>query len=397
MESPMLKIILVCALIIVSLAGLPHDLVAQETDTRTIRAQILLLFDQDKPVDALPLLEKLAVAEPDDADTHFLLGQALLAKGVQVADPSEKAKIRIRSRNAFILAGQLGKDENLVKAFVELIPPDGSSPGRFSNVAESEAATSKGEVAFTSGDLDGALGHYKRALELDPKNYYAALFAGDMYLKKNDHANAEVWYQKAISIDPLVETAYRYSATPLMRQRKFDQARDRYIDAWITAPYSRFAVQGMIQWGDATKTGLSHPKVEIPKVTIGEDGKAKTTVNISPLANDGSMAWMSYSLTREQWKNEKFKKTFPAEKNYRRSLAEEVEALRSVVTMAKSLKPKELNEEIATIDRMDKDGVLEAFVLMTAGDEEIYEDHIAYLKANRDKMRKYVLQYVIQK
>ena len=30
-------------------------------------------------------------------------------------------------------------------------------------------------------------------------------------------------------IDPTRETAYRYSATPFMNQKKYDQARERYI------------------------------------------------------------------------------------------------------------------------------------------------------------------------
>ncbi|MCV5117183.1 tetratricopeptide repeat protein, partial [Escherichia coli] len=78
---------------------------------------------------------------------------------------------------------------------------------------------------------------YLKALDADPKNYYAALFVGDSYLQLEDFANAEVWYQKAIAIDPNIETAYRYSATPLMKQKKYDQAKERYIEAWITEPY----------------------------------------------------------------------------------------------------------------------------------------------------------------
>jgi hypothetical protein len=51
----------------------------------------------------------------------------------------------------------------------------------------------------------------------------------------------------------------------------------------------------------------------------------------------------SWFRTRSQWEKEKFKKIYPSEKQYRHTLAEELDALRSVVSTAKSTKPKKLN------------------------------------------------------
>jgi len=182
-----------------------------------------------------------------------------------------------------------------------------------------------------------------------------------------------------------------------MKQKKYEQARDRYVEAWITQPYSKLAMQGIIQWGQITKTGLSHPKVDIPETKVGTDGKQNTTININPLVDDGSMAWIAYSATREVWKEEKFAKTFPKETSYRHSVDEEVEALRSVVSMARSVKTKSLNPQIGVIEKLDKDGLLEAFVIMAKPDRGIAQDHPGYLRVNRDKLRKYVLGYVIEK
>src|SRR5262249_55434996 len=102
-----------------------------------------------------------------------------------------------------------------------------------------------------------------------------------------------------------------------------------------------------------------------------------------------------YSTTREEWEKTKFAKTFPKEKTYRHSLAEEADALRSVVTMAKSLKPKVLNDQIAMIEKLDKDGVLEAYILLAMPDQDIAPEHHEYLVKNRDKLRLYVTKYVI--
>ncbi|MEP7149696.1 MAG: hypothetical protein ABI857_12525 [Acidobacteriota bacterium] len=153
----------------------------------------------------------------------------------------------------------------------------------------------------------------------------------------------------------------------------------------------------MVQWGQVTGTRLAHPQVDVPKATVGEDGKEKTTINVNPLADDGSMAWIAYSATHETWKREKFAKTYRAEKTYRHSLAEEADALRSVVSMAKTLKPKKLSEQIVTIEQLDKDGLLEAYVLMAIADSGIAVDHPDYLRSNRAKLRQYVVKYAIRR
>jgi tetratricopeptide (TPR) repeat protein len=373
------------------------SLSAQDPNPHEMRLKVETLFEQNNKVGAIPTLEKLLVLDPDDPDLLVMMGEALIAKTVHADTAEERRALRKRSREMFVKARENGANSGYVSAMIASMEPDGGGDPKYSSVPLSDAATLKGEQAFTAGKIDEALDHYKRALELDPKNYFAALFAGDMYLKKDDYPNAEVWYQKAIAIDPFIETAYRYSATPLMRQKKYDQARNRYIEAWITAPFNRFAVNGMIMWAQATNRELSHPRIEPPKTEVGEDGKPKTTININPLADDGSMAWIAYTASGETWKKDKFRKAFPNETTYRRSLAEEADALRSVVSMAKTLKPKKLNAQIAMIEKLDKDGLLEAFILMSVNNAEVHKDHRAYLISNREKLRQYVLKYVIQK
>jgi tetratricopeptide (TPR) repeat protein len=149
------------------------------------------------------------------------------------------------------------------------------------------------EAFFAQGKLDEALVNYQKALTLDPRLYHAALFSGDVFMSKSDFANAAVWYQKAIDIDPTKETAYRYSATPLMKQGKTAEARDRYVEAFITEPYNKFSVAGLVQWAQATQTALAHPTIDIPtSVTFDEKGEAKINLDASALlgTDDGSFA-----------------------------------------------------------------------------------------------------------
>lgn len=389
--SPVIARVTVC----LALCFAIHTAVAAQDDLAKLRSKAAELMKQSRMTEAVPVLERILKLDDRDANSYEMLGNALLGLVVNTADLEERKRVRLAARQAFIKARDLGNDSNFVKAMIASLPMDGSEGREFSTVPRSHALTYQGEQAFTQGKIDEAISLYKQAHEADAKNYFAALFAGDMYLKKEDFTSAETWYQKAISIDPNIETAYRYSATPLMRQRKYDQARDRYIEAWITEPYSRFAVNGILQWGEVTRTRLGHPKIDVPKIEIGPDGKAKTTINVNPLADDGGMAWMSYVTTREQWKKEKFAKTFPSEKVYRHSLAEEADALRSVVKLARTLKAKQPNPQFEVIDAMDKDGLLEAFILIAIPTEGIAEDHPAYLRSNRIKLRQYVVKYVI--
>ncbi|MEQ1763320.1 MAG: tetratricopeptide repeat protein [Pyrinomonadaceae bacterium] len=372
----------------------PH--VSAQGNAAELKAKAEQLFSQSKMTEALPVIEQWIAADPDDALAHERHAFALIGKAIHVTDPAERKTLRVQARGAFIKSKMLGNKANLIAAMIDSLPEDGSEGPGFSEDPKSHALTVAGEKAFTSGKIDEAIELYKQAAAADPKNYFAPLFVGDMLIKKEAFVEAELWYQKAIVVDPYKETAYRYSGTPLMRQKKYDEALERYIDAWITEPYNRLAMNGIIQWGQITGTRLGHPKLDIPEIKAGADGKTNTTININPLAVDDSMAWMAYVTTRELWSKEKFKKAYPKESAYRHSLAEEADSLREVVKMAKSLKSEKKNPQIEAIGKMDSDGVLEAFVLLAIPTRGIAEDHAAYLRANREKMRLYIKKYVVE-
>lgn len=372
---------------------------AQTGDLEQTKQKAAKLINDLKYVEAFPLLEKIVAAEPDNPEMQFYLGFALIAKANEVTDPTMRRNFRVRARASFVRAKQLGYEAPLVDALITSMPPDGSEGAAFSSNVAAEAIMKTAEAHFSKGELDDALKNYQRALVLDPKLYHAALFSGDVYLHKNNYEQAEFWYQKAISIDPSKETAYRYSATPLMRQRKFDQARDRYIEAYIAEPNNRFAISGITQWAQATNTPLGHPQIDIPvTVTFKDNGDAN--INMDPTAfgqDDGSFAWIGYGLTRTTWRKEKFAKTYPKETAYRHSLAEEADALRSVVTVAASDKrTKTLTPSLAKLKKLNDEGLLEAYLLLARADQGIAQDHRAYLATNRALLRRYVMEYVVR-
>ena len=366
-----------------------------------LKARAKELMDQVRYTEAEPLLEKIVVAEPDNPENHYYLGSALLAVAANKKNENEQRQIRKRAREEFVKAKQLGTSYSNIDAMINGIPVDGGSNPEFSENSKTKKLMDDAEAAYARGSLDDAFKLYQQALALDPKLYYAALFSGDVMLQKEDFKQAEAWYQRAIQIDPNKETAYRYSATPLMKQQKYDEALLRYIEAYITEPYNRFTAGGLTQWAQKTGQPLGHPKIDIPtSVKSDQDGNTKIEVDTGALTSgndDGSNAWIAYGLTRTLWRNEKFRKTYPQEKDYRHSLAEEADALRSVLVIAteqKSSKPASLSPSLQMLKKLNDEGLLEAYILLARVDRGIAQDHPAYLMSNREKLRKYVTNYV---
>ena len=369
-------------------------------DLQQLKDRAVVLIDEVKYTEALPLLERIVAADPKDARMQFYLGFALQGQASLIKDDAERRQLRLRAREAFVKAKDLGITQPIIDGLIEAIPTDGTDSRTFSRHVEANALMLQAEGKFSQGKLDEALADYQRALKLDPKLYYAALFSGDVFTRKGDFAQAETWYQRAISIDPMIETAYRYSATPLMKQGKHDVALGRYIEAYITQPYSRFAVAGIKQWAQITNSTLSHPQIDVPtNVSFDANGNAKIDLNPDALGRkeDGSAAWLGYGLTRMMWRKEKFAKTFPAEATYRHSLPEEADALRSVLAMvANDKQVKTLSPSLALLKKLNDEGLLEAYILMARVDEGIAKDYVPYLTTNRGKLIRYVREYVVK-
>ena len=370
--------------------------------------QVGELFSQKKFAEAVPYLEILIKDQPGNAQFHFLYGFSLLAKSKGIDNAEMGKQLSAQALSEFKKAKQLGFSDETNDKLIAMLSPNetgavggatqsGNSnvEGSYSKNAEANKFMSQAENYFAQSEYDKAFEYYQKALKIDPNIYEAALYSGDVFMQAGNYKDAEIWYQKAIGINPNRETAYRYSATPLMKQKNYDKARDRYIEAYITEPYSDLALKGLVQWGQITNTRLGHPKFSIPEFKVDDKGKSNSTISINPSADDGSLAWIGYSSTRSEWLEKKFAKTFPTEKQYRHTLQEEAEALRSVLTIAKETKGKNANPQFEKLRKLDEEGLLEAYILLAVSDDGISQDHPAYLKQNRDKLRQYVIKYVV--
>ena len=185
-QSLTAKRIFLNALLIVTVAGLPAfaRVRGQDFDYDTERRRAFALLDESKMLEALPILEKLAAKNDKDPEVQFMLGFCIFANTTGIKDPEQRKQERVRARRHLLKAKELGVTEPVLDKMLAGIPADGSEEPAFSHDPKVEAAMNEGEAAYTQGDLKAALAAYERALQIDPKLYEAALFAGDMQFKR---------------------------------------------------------------------------------------------------------------------------------------------------------------------------------------------------------------------
>ncbi|HLM24096.1 MAG TPA: tetratricopeptide repeat protein [Pyrinomonadaceae bacterium] len=266
-----------------------------------------------------------------------------------------------------------------------------------------DEAMREGEAAFAKGDFPKALENYQRALLLDPKRYEAALLIGDIYFKSAEQVKASEWFARAIEIDPDRETAYRYWGDSLIKQGRVTEAGDKFVESYIAEPYSQLARAGFLNWAEKVHVGLAHPRVELPASVDKKSEKETTiTLDVNMMKKDdksgSAAAWLTYSLVRANWAATEFLKQYPNEKTYRHSLKEEAAALRAALKALdeqKNVKAANIDPSLQVIRKLDKEGLLEAFILLALPDEGIASDFKAYRTTNIENLRRYVKQYVL--
>ena len=105
-----------------------------------------------------------------------------------------------------------------------------------------------------------------------------------------------------------------------------------------------------------------------------------------------------YGIVRASWSTTEFAKQYPAEKKYRHSLKEEAAALRSALKSyqgQQAKNPQSTDRSLQLIAKLEKEGLLESFILLALPDEGIAQDYAGYRREHLEDLRRYVKQYVL--
>lgn len=373
-----------CAAAFQSDAG-PGDLAAE-------RRKAIEYLRQGQPFEALPLVEHLVAANPDDAVMQVLLAECLVIKSRLRASADEVPALRKRALEAAERARKLGDNSVMLQEVLRILNDPGTASTHYSENADVNAKMQEGEQAFARGDNQGALAAYAAALKMDPKLYTAALFAGDVCFRTKDLPCASEWFAKAVNIEPNTETAYRYWGDALMAGGKMKEARERFIEAVIAQPSPK-AWAGLKNWAQKNSCKLSPPRIDRPPIS---DDVGTVIVNPTDLDEKaGRSAWLAYSLTRAAWRQALFAKEYPNETQYRHSLAEESAALEAVAGTVDRAKATPLDAQLATLLELHRNGLLPAWIIFNAADAGIARDYADYRVTHRAELRTYLDKYII--
>jgi tetratricopeptide (TPR) repeat protein len=364
------------------------------------------LYKQGKFVSAMPLFEKLMADRPTDAGVRESFAYCVVQYAGTLSEPELRRKARIRARKIALEAKSMGDTSQLLQVILET-PEDGTEP-TFSDRTEVNEVMKSAEADFSRGDLDKARQGYERAFLLDPKNYDAALFIGDVYFKQHVLGSAGEWFAQAIKINPNRETAYRYWGDALAALGKDDDARAKYIEAVVAEPYVRSSSVGLTNWLQHHKLALNTVQLKDgATVSQKEGGGTNITMNISvdslmKKGDPATMAWIVYGGNRSLWHGDKFKKEFPNEPAYRRTLREESESLGLMVNVLKEQKDykktsKHLDPSFQELIKIQEAGLLEPFVLFSRVDADIAKDYAPFRDAHRENVRRYVDEFLVPK
>jgi tetratricopeptide (TPR) repeat protein len=364
------------------------------------RKKAFQLFEERKVEEAIPLFEKLEKTYPEDPAVLERFGWLLFMSNDSIKEEAARKAIRKRGRDLLVRARKAGAESPVVASMIEAVAEDGGddSTFSFSKRKEVDDAMRAGEAAFMRKEFPKAVEFYQQALILDPKMYEAALYIGDVYYSTAEQRKASEWFARAVAIDPNRETAYRYWGDSLMKQTRVTEAGDKYVEAYIAEPYSRLANSGLGEWANKVGIELAHPRIEFPSnVTAQPNGNSTISLDPSTLKKDdkSSAAWLKYSFVRAGWQSE-FAKQYPEEKTYRHSLKEEIAAIRVALKGLNAEKDaKTIDPSLVALLKLDREGLLEAYVLLARVDAGISKDFPAYRKDHVDKLREYVTKYVM--
>jgi tetratricopeptide (TPR) repeat protein len=366
------------------------------------RQQALALYHAGKFVEAMPRLEQLAAANPSDVVVKEGLAFSVMAYAASLTDPDLRKKARARARAIAVQAKQMGDNSSLLQVVLDL-PEDGGSEAAYSNRKDVDDVMKAAEADFVHGDFDKARDGYLHALILDPKNYEAALFIGDVYFKQHINGSAGEWFARASEIDPNRETAYRYWGDALWDLGKSSDAREKYINAIIAEPYSPRSWVGLGNWLQRNKLQMNNLRLK-DRASVTVQDATHVNVNLDPsLGKDdpNNVGWAAYGMMRATWRAA-FSKRFPNESKYRRTMTEETESLTVMINVLKEQKDyqaklKDLDPSLQSLIKLQEAGLLDPFVLINRADKEIALDYAPYRAAHRDVLYRYFDEFVVPK
>jgi hypothetical protein len=367
--------------------------VAQNKETDKDLAQAMEFVKQNRQIDALPLLEKVALRYPDDAEIQARLGVAILANSVTYKDEAVRKKEIARAGVILKKAKKLGTGNLMALDYLDSIEQGGDidSVSDASN-KDVEAAIREGEGFFGRGEYDKAITAYQRAFKLDPQSYNAALFIGDCFYSQRKYKESEIWFAKAVIIDPDREQAFRFWGDALVGQGKGREALEKFANAYIADTNTRLVFDSFMDGIKQFGLRKTIPFIEIPS----KEDEKEIVIDATKLNSaDGTIAWNKFTEVR---KNQIIKFNLVANgREFSSTVSEDVECLKSVVLELKRLstinKSLKLNKSLENLIKLDSLGMLDVYTILFIHGGLNSPEYVNFRMKNRERLLRFLLEY----
>lgn len=129
--------------------------------------------------------------EEDEEYYYKMLGRTYLRRGTAQAWNSQYDAAIVDLKRAMEYTN-LFKEADIAKIKDDI--------RRVEKRKESQEVKLSGDLAFARNQLDEALDHYRKALEADSSNEYAASNISAIYLKRQDYENCMIWTKRALEL-----------------------------------------------------------------------------------------------------------------------------------------------------------------------------------------------------
>ena len=355
------------------------------------------LYQQQRSLEALPLYEELHAQRPSKTYYTVHLAISYIAKGGAATSPEAKKAAQDRARQLLEEAKAAGDNSDLTQVLISQLDEASARPKAQGPPIAGKETLDQAEILFNKGDLKGAMAMYEKAYQENSQYYSIPLFAGDAEYKMDHYEEAGVWFQRAIAIAPDRETAHRYWADCLSKAGKTAEAHKQFVEAFVAEPYAKAPRLVLKTWAKSHALQYVAPPIVIPiQAVTNKDGGTNINMDPARMADQNYMAWIGYPMQTVAWRKDKFAAAYPAEKTYRHSLAEEAEGLRTFLTIVranKKLPPEQYDATTRSLMALEKDGMLECWILVDNPDQGIAQDYAGYRATHRELLKAYVEKY----
>lgn len=206
-------------------------------------AQARHLLDVGRPHEAIPLLGRALVSEPQSCAIRCELSRAFLAAGdgrrsleeaerAVAADPGEEWPHRLRA----LALAQVGRKKDAVRAAREAAQLDPDEP---------RALQTLGKLLLTTGKTAEAEEVGTSLRERAPSWSGSHQLLGLVSMHRKQWGQAETHIRRALEIDPLSTTDLNNLAVVLDRQGKKKEAIERFHDAARLAPTDKLVQRNL--------------------------------------------------------------------------------------------------------------------------------------------------------